>query len=131
MSFRTVAQGNPGAMDYNATPLAASGSAVGGIVPFLIGVIVVGGLIFAVWWGRRQRSQQSPPPRPEEQPRLPESGPVGEVRERREPDEVPRGERMSPHDLGRGTSHVAPEQNTPTRDHHSGGGSGSGGPGPT
>ncbi|WP_221356084.1 DUF6479 family protein [Streptomyces beigongshangae] len=120
-------------MDYNVTPLAASGSAEGGIVPFLIGIIVVGGLIFAVSWGRRQRSKQPPPPRPEEQPRLPESGPVGEVRERREPDEVSRGDRMSPHDLGGGTSHRAPEQGSPTWDRNSGSGSGfgSGGPGPT
>jgi len=118
-------------MDYNATPLAASGSAVGGIVPFLIGVIVVGGLIFAVWWGRRARSEQPPPPRPEEQPRLPESGPVGEVRERREPDAMPRGDRTTPHGLGGGTSHRAPDQGAPTRDRNSGGGFGSGGPGPT
>ncbi|MFE9682319.1 DUF6479 family protein [Streptomyces sp. NPDC002701] len=118
-------------MDYNATPLAASGSAVGGIVPFLIGVIVVGGLIFAVWWGRRQRAEQPPPPRPEEQPRLPESGPVGEVRERREPTEVPRGERSDPHDLGGGPSHRAADQETPTWDGNSGGGFGSGGPGRT
>jgi hypothetical protein len=117
-------------MDYNATPLAASGSAVGGIVPFLIGVIVVGGLIFAVYFGRRQRAKEPAPPRPEEQPTLPESGPVGEVRERREPTEVPENDGLTPHDLS-GSSHRASDQDPPTWGDNSSSGFGSGGPGKT
>ncbi|WP_413755685.1 DUF6479 family protein [Streptomyces sp. MMBL 11-3] len=117
-------------MDYNATPLAASGSAVGGIVPFLIGVIVVGGLIFAVYFGRRQRAKEPAPPRPEEQPTLPESGPVGEVRERREHTEVPRSDGVTPHDLS-GSSHRADDQDPPTWGDNSSSGFGSGGPGRT
>ena len=41
-----------------------------------------------------------PRPTPGEQPRLPEGGPVREVRENREPDEMPRSEhRLTPHQL--------------------------------
>ncbi|MBV1940261.1 hypothetical protein KUF83_27385 [Streptomyces sp. BV286] len=122
-------------MDFIATPLAVSGSAVGGIVPFLVGVVLVGGLIWAVWWGRRLRSRESAPPRPEEQPRLPDSGPVGEVRERREPSEVPRsGNRLNPNQVraeGNSSSHRAADQEAPTWDENSSGGFGSGGPGRT
>ncbi|WP_275902456.1 DUF6479 family protein [Streptomyces sp. S1A1-7] len=43
-----------------------------------------------------------PRPRPEEQPRLPDSGPVHEVREHREPNELPPSEhRLTPHELKR------------------------------
>ncbi|MFS8201572.1 DUF6479 family protein [Streptomyces sp. CWNU-52B] len=112
------------------TPLAASGAAVGAIVPFLVGVVLVGGLIWAVWWGRRQRSRQPAPPRPEEQPRLPESGPVGEVSERREPAAMPEdGDRLTPHQLGGGSSRRAADQQRPTWDRNDSGGFGSGGPG--
>ncbi|MFD6288175.1 DUF6479 family protein [Streptomyces sp. NPDC060205] len=119
-------------MDFNATPLAASGAAVGGIVPFLIGVILVGGLIWAVVWGRRQRSRQPAPPRPEEQPRLPDSGPVGPVTERREADGIAKDQdRLTPHQLGGDSSHRAADQNRPTWNDNDSGGFGSGGPGRT
>ncbi|WP_341866117.1 DUF6479 family protein [Streptomyces olivochromogenes] len=60
------------------------------------------GAALRVQRGRRERQQQPPPPRPEEQPRLPDSGPVHEVREHREPNELPPGEqRVTPHELKR------------------------------
>ncbi|MBK3564822.1 DUF6479 family protein [Streptomyces sp. MBT62] len=87
---------------------ASSGTAVG-VFTLAIGVIVVVALIGAVRLGMRTRRRESAPPRPEEQPRLPESGPTREIQEIREPDEVPRAkdgsERLTPHQLsGGGTS---------------------------
>ncbi|MFI9650662.1 DUF6479 family protein [Streptomyces sp. NPDC052040] len=71
-----------------------------GLWPFLVGLVVVALLVGAFWMGVRVRRRESEPPRPEEQPRLPEGGPVGEVMENREPDEVPRGgDRLTPHEL--------------------------------
>ncbi|MEV6110522.1 DUF6479 family protein [Streptomyces sp. NPDC051940] len=55
-----------------------------GIGPFVMGLIVVGMLIGAVWLGMRIRDNEPPPPTPEEQPKLPESGPVVEELEMRE-----------------------------------------------
>jgi len=74
-----------------------------------IGLIVVIALIWAVRLGMRTRRRESAPPRPEEQPRLPESGPTYEIQEMREPNEVPRAndesERLTPNQLsGGGTS---------------------------
>ncbi|WP_275902505.1 DUF6479 family protein [Streptomyces sp. RLB1-9] len=47
-------------------------------------------------------SNRPRPPRPQEQPRLPDSGPVHEVREHREPNELPPSEhRLTPHELKR------------------------------
>ncbi|MET8637068.1 DUF6479 family protein [Streptomyces sp. NPDC057746] len=68
--------------------------------PFVAGVIVVALLIGAFWLGARIRGREPAPPRPEEQPRLPEGGPVGTVLENREPEEIPRnGRRLTPHRL--------------------------------
>lgn len=122
-------------MDNDTTQLALSGAVVGGVVPFLVGVVIVGALIWAVWWGRRIRAQEPGPPRPEEQPRLPDSGPVGEVRERRDPAEMPRGNhRLTSHRLpGHGNSPTrrAAKQKPPTWNENNGGGYDSGGPGRT
>lgn len=66
----------------------------------LVGVVVVAPLIGAFAWGRRVRSREPGPPRPEEQPRLPNGKAVGDVVERREPDELPRTHRRrKPHEL--------------------------------
>lgn len=87
-------------MDDYSVNLAVHRGVVAGAVPFLVGVVLVAVLVGAVWWGRRVQARQRPP-RPEEQPRLPASGPVREVSEHPEPAEVPRGdERLTPHQLG-------------------------------
>ncbi|MDO0930809.1 DUF6479 family protein [Streptomyces sp. DG2A-72] len=91
------------------TDLAVSRGVVGaGLV--LAGVVVVALLLGAVRLGARVRRREPPPPRPEEQPRLPDDGPVREVLENREPNEVPRSRhRLTPHRLdGHGTAATRP-----------------------
>ncbi|PTM93128.1 hypothetical protein C7821_108256 [Streptomyces sp. VMFN-G11Ma] len=70
------------------------------------GVVIVALLIGAFWMGARIRRREPAPPRPDEQPKMPEGGPVREVLENREPDEVPRSDhRLTPHELpGHGNS---------------------------
>jgi len=78
---------------------------VAGSEPFVVGPLVVGllvtaMLVVAVWWGVRVRGGEPGPPRPEDQPRLPESGAVREILEMREPDEMPHdGSVLTPHEL--------------------------------
>ncbi|MEU6992261.1 DUF6479 family protein [Streptomyces sp. NPDC046465] len=75
----------------------AAGVPGGGLVPFLVGLGIVALLVWAVWLGIRVRRREPRTPRPEEQPRLPPEGPVGDVVEHREPKEVPRdGGRLTP-----------------------------------
>jgi hypothetical protein len=76
---------------------ASSASAMGLIAA---GVVIVVLLIGAFWMGARIRRREPAPPRPEEQPQMPEGGPVREVLENREPDEIPRSDhRLTPHEL--------------------------------
>ncbi|MBK3575389.1 hypothetical protein JHN63_16515 [Streptomyces sp. MBT65] len=81
---------------------ASSGAAVA-LLSSAADLIVVVALIRAVRLGIRTRRRESAPPCPEEQPRLPESGPTHEVQEMREPAEVPYAkdgsERLTPHQL--------------------------------
>ncbi|MEI5132413.1 DUF6479 family protein [Streptomyces libani] len=83
----------------------AAGSGTSGILLAIVGVLVVAVLLAAVW-GRRIKARGPGPPLPEQQPRLPESGPVGDVVESREPDElVPGEQRLTPHEVkGNGTA---------------------------
>ncbi|MFE6280926.1 DUF6479 family protein [Streptomyces sp. NPDC057877] len=68
--------------------------------PLLIGVVVVAMLIGAFLYGIRVRRSEPPPPRPEEQPHLPDGGPVREVQEMREPSDMPNGGGVTlPHDM--------------------------------
>jgi hypothetical protein len=105
--------------------LAASGAAMGMVVAFVGGLVIVGLLVWAVRLGINVRQREPAPPRSDEQPRLPESGAVGEVREQREPDEVPRtgdgGERLLPHDLHHSGSRRGDNQERPRWDTGSGG----------
>jgi hypothetical protein len=70
---------------------------------FLVGVVLVAMLAGSFWLGARIKLREPPRPRPEEQPQLPPDGPVHEVREIREPDEVPRmpegGRPLTPYEL--------------------------------
>ncbi|MFF5566495.1 DUF6479 family protein [Streptomyces sp. NPDC012623] len=79
----------------------AASSGAAAFLPLVFGVVVVAVLIGAFVFGRRVRAREPSPPTPEEQPTPPAGGPVGEVTEHREPNEVPRrAERLSPHELG-------------------------------
>ncbi|BCL31321.1 hypothetical protein GCM10017557_61800 [Streptomyces aurantiacus] len=115
--------------------MAVSDAAVGSIGAFVGGLVIVGVLVWAVRLGIKSRRGQPRPPRPEEQPRRPESGPVQEAREMREPDEVPRAadesERLSPHDLHASGSKRGENQDRPRWDSGSSGSFGGGGPGRT
>ncbi|MGW3288773.1 DUF6479 family protein [Streptomyces sp. NPDC001002] len=97
-------------MDNAWMDIAAGGTALGiGLVA--VGVVVVALLLGAFWAGARARRRQSPPPRPDEQPRMPEGGPVREEREHRESDEVPQdGRRRTPHEMTSSSTPVDPTQ---------------------
>ncbi|MEG3630969.1 DUF6479 family protein [Streptomyces poriticola] len=56
---------------------------------FLGGLVIAGALVWAVRVGMRVMDRESPRPNADEQPKLPDTGPVHEEREMREPDEVP------------------------------------------
>lgn len=104
--------------------LAASGAAMGLVVAFAGGLVIVALLVWAVRLGINVRKREPAPPRPDEQPRLPESGAVGEIREQREPDEVPRnpdGERLLPHNLHHSASRRSENQERPRWNEGSGG----------
>ncbi|WP_190057812.1 DUF6479 family protein, partial [Streptomyces echinoruber] len=68
---------------------------------FAGGIFVAAGLIWAVVAGIGVMMREPGPPDPEDQPHLPDGGPVHEVREVREADEVPRsdGKRLMPYEL--------------------------------
>ncbi|MFF3501311.1 DUF6479 family protein [Streptomyces sp. NPDC003247] len=121
-------------MDTIATAhLAATGPSVLATVAFVVvGVALVGGLIWAFRLGFRVRRSEPAPPRPHEQPHLPASGPVRETRQVREPNEMPRsadGERLTPHELRPTGGRDSDDQSRPRWDAGSSGSFGSGGPG--
>lgn len=125
-------------MTAESMKLAAPEGLVGGVFPLLAGIAVVCVLIWAVRLGIRVRRREPAPPRPEEQPRLPESGPVLEVSEMREPNEVPQAqnesERLTPHEfqgLGNMRSRRSKDQHRPRWSPGSSGSFGSGGAGRT
>ncbi|WP_369194099.1 DUF6479 family protein [Streptomyces djakartensis] len=111
----------------------AAGRGALGIGLAVAGVVVVALLLGAFVLGFRNKRRELPTPRPEEQPRLPEGGPVRETQERREPDEMPRSdERLTPHELktnGRQSDRTSSTQERPRWNEGSSGGFGSGGPG--
>ncbi|GAA2768295.1 DUF6479 family protein [Streptomyces paradoxus] len=107
--------------------MAAGGDAPGfGFV--VTGLVVVALLLGAFILGLRHKRRR--PPRPDEQPRLPDGGPVRETLERREPDEMPRSEqRLTPHELKTQSDRTSASQTRPRWNEGSSGGFGSGGPG--
>jgi hypothetical protein len=103
---------------------AASGAAMGMVAAVVGGLVIVALLVWAVRLGIDVRQREPAPPRPDEQPRLPDSGAVREVRERREPDEVPRtpdGERLLPHNLRHSGSRRSENRERPRWDAGPGG----------
>ncbi|MGW0335750.1 DUF6479 family protein [Streptomyces sp. NPDC003011] len=110
---------------------AGTGAGAGGLI--VAGVVVVAVLIGAFFLGVRGKKRESPRPTPAEQPRPPEGGPVREVQEHREPNEMPQSDhRLTPHELhehgNAGTQTGAPKER-PRWDGGSSGSFGSGGPG--
>ncbi|MFI6495338.1 DUF6479 family protein [Streptomyces sp. NPDC050564] len=113
----------------------AANHAVNAVAAFIGGLFIAGALVWAVFLGIRVRRKESPPPRPDEQPRLPDTGPVHEERELREPDEVPHAadesERLMPYNLHAAGSKHADDQERKRWVPGSSGSFGSGGPGRT
>lgn len=114
--------------------LAASGKSALAVVAFIVvGVVLVGALIWAVRLGIRVRRREPGPPRPHEQPRMPASGPVRESSQAREPNEMPQpadGRRLTPHELRpTGSRPGDATQGRPRWDEGSSGSFGSGGSG--
>lgn len=93
---------------------ASSDHAVAVTIAFVGGLIVACALIWAVRVGVRVMDKDTHHPGPEEQPRLPEGGPVFETREMREPDDVPvmapDGRRLLPHELHRASTRTGKDQ---------------------
>ncbi|GHB39832.1 hypothetical protein GCM10010377_33360 [Streptomyces viridiviolaceus] len=108
----------------------AASSGAAGVGLIVAGVVVVALLIGAFAFGIRVKRREPAPPRPDEQPRPPADGPVREVQENREPEEVPRSDdRMLPHELRHQGSRSAPEGERPRWNEGGSGSFGSGGPG--
>ncbi|KPI13464.1 hypothetical protein OK074_2389 [Actinobacteria bacterium OK074] len=95
--------------------LAASSNVLNVLGAFAGGLILAGALIWAVWLGMRVRDREPACPLREEQSRLPESGAVHEIREMREPDEMPHAtresERLMPYDLHHAATRRREDQN--------------------
>ncbi|MGW3283673.1 DUF6479 family protein [Streptomyces sp. NPDC001002] len=83
------------------------------VAAFVGGLVVAGLLVWAVQFGVRVGDRELPRPAPDDQPHLPATGPVREMREMREPDEMPHtegGERLMPHDLHHSGSRTGKDQ---------------------
>lgn len=127
------AGGYPALMYTALEQLAAAGSAAGTIIVVVCGVLLTAALMGAVRLGIGVRRREPAPPRRSEQPKLPDSGPVREERNMREPNEVPRaaddGARLTPHQLGNAPSRPSGDQTRPRWQPGSSGSFGSGGSG--
>ncbi|MFE0730829.1 DUF6479 family protein [Streptomyces antibioticus] len=81
----------------------AAASGLLSLMLFVVGIAVIALLAGGFWMGSRIKQRESPRPRPEEQPQMPPGGPVHEIRENREPDEVPvtpkGGRPLTPYEL--------------------------------
>ncbi|GAB2864661.1 DUF6479 family protein [Streptomyces deserti] len=98
---------------------------------FIGGLVIAGALIWAVRVGMQVMDKDTHHPSPEEQPHLPDGGPVFETLEVREPDEVPvvlnDNERLLPHELHRARTRTGKDQHRPRWSPGSSGSFGSGG----
>ncbi|MFF4957719.1 DUF6479 family protein [Streptomyces sp. NPDC001222] len=113
--------------------LAVSQEQVNVFLAFIGGMVVSGALIWAVRIGMVVRDREPDPPTPEEQPHLPDTGPVLEEREVREPEEMPHAaqesERLMPYELHHAASKRCDDQQRKRWLPGSSGAFGSGGPG--
>ncbi|MEV0689313.1 DUF6479 family protein [Streptomyces sp. NPDC050388] len=113
--------------------LAASQQILSLLAAFVGGLVVAGALVWAVLVGMKVMDQEERRPSPEDQPKLPETGAVHEMREMREPDEVPvvsrDGERLMPYQLRHSATRTGKDQQRRRWLPGSSGGFGSGGPG--
>ncbi|WP_406726407.1 DUF6479 family protein [Streptomyces sp. GD-15H] len=113
--------------------LAASQQVLNLLVAFVGGLVVAGALIWAVRVGMKVMDQEEHRPSPEDQPKLPETGAVREMREMREPDEIPMvsrdGERLMPYELHHSATRTGKDQQRRRWLPGSSGAFGSGGPG--
>ncbi|MBT2412386.1 hypothetical protein J7I94_17720 [Streptomyces sp. ISL-12] len=95
--------------------LAATQHTLNMTAAFLGGLVIAGALIWAVRVGMRVMDRDTSHPRPDEQPRLPLTGPVHEEREMREPDDVPvmadGGARLMPYELHPASTRRGKDQN--------------------
>ena len=111
-----AARGTRRRMDTADVDLAVTRDLWIGLGPWLLGLVVVGGLVLAFWFGLRRTEREPGPPDPRDQPRPPEH-PRGYEEERREPDELePDSRRRLPQNLhgGTPTSRPARSQKRPT-----------------
>ncbi|MDQ0600310.1 hypothetical protein QF037_004655 [Streptomyces canus] len=93
--------------------VAAAGSDVLNVIAaFVGGAFIAGALIWAVQFGMRVQDRELARPRPDEQPRLPSTGAIHEIREMREPNVVPLAERerLMPYQLQRGSKRGKDQQ---------------------
>ncbi|MEU7060591.1 DUF6479 family protein [Streptomyces sp. NPDC046197] len=114
--------------------LAATTHEWGVLVAFIIGfVVVVGGLVWAVWLGIRVMRREPDRPNEAEQPHLPVTGAVHEISEMRDLDELhpEDGERIMPYALHTTRSKRSPDQHRPRWSPGSSGSFGGGGGGRT
>lgn len=111
------------------TTTAASGSVWGMVTIVVGGVLITAALIWAVQYGIRVRRSEARRPRTGNQPTLPESGPVHETHEQREPNEMGDGERLNPHQLRPTGGTPSGDQRRPRWSRGSSGSFGGGGPG--
>ncbi|MFF3851134.1 DUF6479 family protein [Streptomyces sp. NPDC002328] len=86
-----------------ATSQLAASSGLLSLAMFLVGIALLAVLAGSFWLGARVKRSEPPRPRPDEQPHLPPEGAVHEIRENREPDDVPvisKGDRpLTPYEL--------------------------------
>lgn len=93
--------------------LAASQDVLNVTAAFLGGLVVAGALMWAVRLGIRVMEREPHRPTAEEQPRLPDTGAVHEIREVREPDDVPAavdGRRLMPYELHQAGTRTGDDQ---------------------
>ncbi|MFE8948885.1 DUF6479 family protein [Streptomyces sp. NPDC007856] len=109
----------------------AAASGLMSLVLFIVAVGVLALLAGGFWMTSRVKYRESPRPRPEEQPTLPPEGPVREVRQNRDYEEVPEtpqgGRPLTPYDLRNQDSRPSATKERPRWSRGSSGSFGGGG----